>query len=94
MSAFTKSKWEAIPIYGDHWVVMDNKHTVIDCFGSEHNALLTAAAPEMYELLNSMCSYINALENIMPHFPDALSLFAKNGNQLLARIDGKEAPND
>lgn len=54
------------------------------------NARLIATAPELYELLNSMCSYINAIEHIIPHFPDALSLFAKNGKELLARINGKE----
>ena len=57
------------------------------------NARLIAAAPELYELLNSMCSYINEIEHIIPHFPDALSLFAKYGKELLTRIDGKEINN-
>ena len=47
MSEFTKGKWEADALYGDHFAVFANEHIVADCFGNEGNARLIATAPEM-----------------------------------------------
>ena len=52
MSDFTRVKWEADALYGDHFAVFANSHVIADCFSNEANARLIAAAPEMYELLN------------------------------------------
>ena len=57
----------------------------------ETNARLIANAPEMYDLLNIICSYIHEVEKVFPQFPDALSMFGRNGRELLARIDGEES---
>ena len=52
MSNFTKGRWEADTLYGDHYVVFANDHVVADCFKNADNAQLIAEAPVMYELLN------------------------------------------
>ena len=52
MSNFTKGRWEADTLYGDHYVVFANGHVVADCFKNADNAQLIAEAPAMYELLN------------------------------------------
>ena len=107
MIEFTKGKWKIdnSEAFRGHIYVLDASgvyHCIAHVAGmwndeysiqANANARLIAAAPELYELLNSMCSYINEVERIIPHFPNALSLFAKNGKELLARIDGKEVKN-
>lgn len=51
MNEYTKGKWEADVIYGDHYVVFASGHAVADCFGNEANARLIEQAPDMYRLL-------------------------------------------
>ena len=80
MSKFTAGKWEADVLYGDHYAVFANDHIVADCFGSEANALLTAAAPEMYEMLEI------AQESLREHRYDSPT--AERIEKLLDRIDG------
>ena len=82
MSKFTPGEWEVDVIYGDHYVVFGDDHTVADCFGSEGNARLIAAAPEMYELLNALVhrEYDNTVTTVL----------ISKAQELLARIDGTE----
>ena len=84
MSEFTKGKWEADALYGDHFAVFANSHVIADCFGNKGNARLMAAAPELYELLK---------EELIPtsDYGGILS-FSREAKlrKLFARIDGKE----
>ena len=84
MTNFTQGKWEAEPLYGDHWGVWANNYPVLDCFGSQANARLVATAPEMYELLNRLakCRY---MDDMFDSVQDA--------KELLALIDRKEDNN-
>ena len=81
MSEFTSGKWEADVLYGDHFVVFANSHMIADCFSSEANARLIAAAPEMYKLLKLVANYK----------PDFVWDVVHHAQDLLARIDGEEA---
>lgn len=87
MSKFTGGKWEVDVIYGDHYVVFTNdrivadcNRIVADCFGSNANARLIAAAPEMYEMLEI------AQESLRGHRYDSPT--AERIEKLLDRIDG------
>lgn len=90
MSKFTGGKWEVDVIYGDHYVVFTNdrivadNRIVADCFGSNANARLIAAAPEMYKLLTAVANYK----------PDIIWDVVSHAKELLLRIDGEEAANE
>lgn len=83
MKSFTSGKWEAGQLYGDHYVVFSNGHAVVDCFRNEVNARLVAAAPEMYELLQTLMhqEYDNTTTAIL----------LLEAAKLLKCIDGEEA---
>ena len=86
MSKFTCGKWEADVLYGDHYAVFANNHIVADCFGSESNALLIAAAPKMYRLINDAAGVLIHLNHGDP--------LVHTINELLDEIDGKEDVED
>ena len=86
MSKFTGGKWEVVVIYGDHYVIFSNDEVVADCFGSNANARLIAAAPEMYRLLDDAAGVISQLNHGDP-LVDTI-------DELLDEIDGKEETED
>lgn len=86
MSKFTAGKWEADVLYGDHYAVFANDHIVADCFGSESNALLVSAAPEMYELIK------DAMRMCKGH--EVYASLLSRAQKLIHRIDGKEGAED
>ena len=86
MSKFTGGKWEVVVIYGDHYVIFSNDEVVADCFGSNANARLIAAAPEMYRLLDDTAGVISQLNHGDP-LVDTI-------DELLDEIDGKEETED
>ena len=53
------------------------------------NARLIATAPEMYELLDYIASYLTALSKLIP-LSGLLINYLSMINDLVARIDGKE----
>lgn len=85
MSDFTPGKWEVDVLYGDHFMVFANDHVVADCFGSEANAQLIAAAPEMYEFLR---------EYVTSPYANAHRASKQKALYILACIDGEEVIND
>ena len=87
MSEFTKGKWTAEAVYGDHWVVFDfdDERTIADCFGSEDNARLIATAPDMYAFIRTIAEDINDCKVDLVR-----SMRCAVAEELIARIDGKE----
>lgn len=58
MSKFTPGPWEAKNIF-ENWVITDSHDLIIDIRGSQANAKLVAAAPEMYEALLELSKYLD-----------------------------------
>ena len=86
MSEFTKGKWTAEAVYGDHWVVFDfdNERTIADCFSCEDNARLIAAALEMYNELYEVLQLMKGKSN---YEGDEFDSQAKSILELFNRID-------
>ena len=95
MSNITKGKWEATPIYGDHWTVSVDGRIAIDCFSNEANARLIAEAPEMFDMLHYLLGYVREWEKISSGriYKAKVQKDIKEVEELLARIDGKEINN-
>lgn len=91
MSKFTGGKWEVVVIYGDHYVIFSNDEVVADCFGSNANGRLIAAAPEMYDELYEV---LQLLQGKSSYDGDEYSQHAEDIRELLACIDGKEATHE
>ena len=94
MSEFTKGKWTAEAVYGDHWVVFDfdDERTIADCFSSENNARLIATAPEMYRILQDLAEHKPFIVG-MHGICGIDEAFMDNIRRVLKRIDNKEASN-
>ena len=87
MSEFTKGKWEVEAVYGDHSIVTANGRIVADCFNSEDNARLIAAAPELYELVKDFCDEVEAFVSIYDNFPEEFIKIAVRAKETFERID-------
>ena len=86
MSKFTAGNWEVDEIYSDRYVVYTGDRTIADCFDSEANARLIAAAPKMYRLLADAAGVISQF-NLGDPLADAI-------NELLSVIDRKDDADD
>ena len=94
MTAFTKGKWKVEAVYGDHPIVTANGRIVADCFNSEANARLIAAAPDMYEAITECADTLEAI-HLRDDCNEAADLYEIEELihalwELLGRIDGKE----
>ena len=89
MSEFTPSKWN-VGINGKHnqYVYADDNEAVIAMIRNT-NPQLTAAAPEMYELLK-VCAKTEEPGNYVSAFLE----IKYKARELLARIDGTEVRNN
>lgn len=102
MSDFSKGKWRYSET-NNTVVINDDRYIpvafLVGCsmFSKQEyqaNGRLIAAAPEMYELLNSIAWYIEATQKLQKDYlADEFSDYATRVKELLARIDG-EAEND
>lgn len=99
MSDFAREKWGVMTDYNGDLVVFSNDGTAVaDCFKSDANARLIAAAPEMYSLLTQVIMIHDMKAQARRSNNDSLfmmGLVAQDGavnmgKELLARVDGKE----
>ena len=90
MSNFTKDKWKV----STNGTLLDDNKTIGEVYGISRLHTFNLLDARGVISKDERTNYINDIENFMPHFPNPLSLFAKNGNELLARIDNTEAENE
>ena len=96
MSKFTKGPWKVTPhldvMKGHNYIapisIMTKKYMTVN-EETRANARLIAAAPEMYELLDYIASYLTALSKLIP-LSGLLINYLSMINDLVARIDGEE----
>lgn len=57
MGTFTPGEWKVKYRYGGFYEVVAGDRLVADCLRSEENAMLIAAAPELYEAVCGLLDY-------------------------------------